>query len=358
MTILYSGPITPAGQPSTGGFEAANRKNIDALRRRGVEVVELPYPIVNRKWGKLGKLAYAKLFLTPLKLLKYRGRKDVILHITPIYGNLLLPAVITIKAAGRMGLKVVTDVRAGSLITYYQSRGKNYRKGIREMLEGGDIITVEGSPYIGQIRDIIGVNRPTFHFPNLTSLSPEASLPQDKTRGNTINLFYFGRITRNKGIDLLLDMMKILPERFHLYLAGGIAPDIDRNALNDTPRTTYLGLLKPTDLTRHMQKMHIFVFPTRHVGEGQSNSLIEAMGEGLIPVTSRQGFCEEVVADCGTTLPPDATATDYAAAIEQIASGDLNAAALKCRRHILEHHNLDTEIDKLTTLYTNLLKRP
>lgn len=45
MTILYSGPITPAGQPSTGGFEAANRKNIDALRRRGVEVVELPYPL-------------------------------------------------------------------------------------------------------------------------------------------------------------------------------------------------------------------------------------------------------------------------------------------------------------------------
>lgn len=31
MKILYSGPITPAGQPSTGGFEAANRKNIDAL---------------------------------------------------------------------------------------------------------------------------------------------------------------------------------------------------------------------------------------------------------------------------------------------------------------------------------------
>ena len=33
MKILYFGPIAESGKPALGGFEAANRKNIDKLRQ-------------------------------------------------------------------------------------------------------------------------------------------------------------------------------------------------------------------------------------------------------------------------------------------------------------------------------------
>ena len=82
MKVLYFGPITAKGAPSIGGYEAANRKNIDALEKRGIEVVEFPNPKINKRFGNLGKLAYFKLFLTPFALFKYMGKKDVIVHAT------------------------------------------------------------------------------------------------------------------------------------------------------------------------------------------------------------------------------------------------------------------------------------
>lgn len=351
MKILYSGPITPAGQPSTGGFEAANRKNIDALRQRGVDVVEMPYPIINRKLGIIGKLAYIRLLFQPIRLFRYRKHPDVIFHSTPTKDKLLKPAVWTISMARRLGFKILTDVRAGSMTRFYLSRGNGYRQDIRRMLENADTLTVESRTYIKDIKDIIGVDRPTYYFPN-TAICGNFTLPERDT--SVINIFYFGRITGNKGIDIMLDAIKRLDSRFRLYLAGPIAPDISLQTLSHE-RVCYLGLLSHEQLNEQMKRMHIFMFPTRHVGEGQSNALIEAMSQGLVPVTSRQGFCEEVVADCGVTLPMDASAADYAAAIEHIASGHLNAAALKCRRHIMEYHNLDIEIDKLIELYKNIL---
>ena len=34
MRIIYIGPIAQPGKPAIGGYEAANRKNIDALKNK------------------------------------------------------------------------------------------------------------------------------------------------------------------------------------------------------------------------------------------------------------------------------------------------------------------------------------
>lgn len=44
MKILYFGPIAESGKPALGGFEAANRKNIDKLRQLRIDVEEFPIP--------------------------------------------------------------------------------------------------------------------------------------------------------------------------------------------------------------------------------------------------------------------------------------------------------------------------
>jgi len=350
MKILYSGPIASKNKPSAGGYEAANRKNIDELRRQGVDVVELPYPTVNRRLGALGKLVYASLYLVPLKMLGYRKEKDVIFHSTPTYGTLHKPAIFIQKMARLMGFRTLTDIRAGSLMLYYNSRGTGYRRDIKRLLEGGDAITVEGSDYIGQIRDVIGVDRPVYYFPNTAACPPAPFVPRDTS---TINLFYFGRITGNKGIDIMLEVTDTLDDRFHLYLAGPVAPDVDARRLNH-PRVTYLGMLGADELARQMKRMHIFLLPTTHRGEGQSNSLIEAMSMGLVPVTSTQGFCTEVTAGLGINLPVTATARDYREAVLKIAGSDINAIGAQCREHIMLRHNTDTEIRRLIKIYESL----
>lgn len=355
MKILYWGPITPEGKPNKGGYEAANRKNINALRRNGVEVEEYPYPIVNRKLGPLGKLVYAKLFFTPLRWLRYRGRKDMVVHSTPLYGTLTLPALWGLKIARLAGLHTLTDIRAGSLPHYWATKGKGYRRMISSLLKKSDTVTVEGLSYIDFMRSKIGLEKDAVYFPNVDNVSPvrmseSKSFPDSEGK---INVFYFGRITKAKGIDTILEARKHLPSDYRIYLAGPIAADIAPDSIH-TDGIEYLGLLTPAELEATMKKMHFFIFPTRHIGEGQSNSLIEAMSNGLVPVTSRQGFCSDVVANCGRTLPAEATGEDYARAIIEMSGRDFDERSAQCRQHIAENHNMDIEIFKLIKLYNDL----
>lgn len=55
MICLYYGPITSKGQLSIGGYEAANRKNIDKLRSLGIQVKEYPNPVINKNLVVLEK---------------------------------------------------------------------------------------------------------------------------------------------------------------------------------------------------------------------------------------------------------------------------------------------------------------
>lgn len=351
MKILYFGPISKKGQASIGGYEAANRKNIDGLLKRGIKVVEFPNPVINRYWGNLGKIAYVKLFLLPLNLWRYRNEKDVMLHITPLYGNLLVPALFTVCVAKKLGIPVLVDIRAGSLIYYYQTKGERYQHQMRGMLNRADVLTVEGSAYIQQIKSIIGVDKPIYYFPNLANVSnlPIINKPMDK-----LNILYFGRLTKAKGLDIVIDTIKMLDDRFKLYVAGTFGRDYNEGMLDDD-KIVYLGFLNPSELQQVLADMHFFIFPTKHIGEGQSNSLIEAMSAGLIPVVSAQGFNEEVTGNHGVVIPLDGTAIDYKNAILRLVSGDMVKMSLACQNHICEYHNADVEIAKLITIYRSLL---
>lgn len=355
MNILYFGPIAEKGKPAIGGYEAANRKNIDGLRNRGIEVIEYRNPTINKKWGVLGKLAYLKLFLYVLVPLKYVGRKDVIAHTTYLHNSFfMLPNAMLSRMMKLCGMKNVLDVRAGSTVELYEQGNSIYKYLMRITVECATAVTVEGMKYITAIPKMTNIRKPIYYFPNLYDCQ-QIVVGEHKPPMDVINMFYFGSIKESKGIPLLLDLVEILDDRFHLNLAGGIVNEALKERIDKTSRAHYLGKLTKDDLKKEMQKMHFFVFPTKHEGEGQSNSLIEAMGEGLIPITSCKGFCSDVVADCGSVLPLDATAEDYKKEIHHwVDDMDMAEAAKKCQQHIIEHHNVNTEIDKLIELYKSL----
>ncbi|NBH68383.1 glycosyltransferase family 4 protein [Phocaeicola sartorii] len=353
MICLYYGPITSKGQLSIGGYEAANRKNIDKLRSLGIQVKEYPNPVINKKLGCLGKIVYIKLFSSAMNLLKYKKRSDVVVHITPLYNYLLFPSVFTIWLAKLCRLPSVLDLRAGSFIYYYEHKGYWYKKLVKSILKNSTIITVEGISYLKQIPLLTGIDKEMVYFPNIACNIKLKYVPR---KGNTVNIFYFGRITSTKGLDVVIDAIKELDEKFVLYLAGKIADDIDANELKHE-RIVYLGILSAEQLKEQMQNMHFFIFPTRHRGEGQSNSLIEAMANGLIPIVSEQGFNREVIGDCGVIMPHTSKGKDYANVIRELSKKDMVEMAKKCQQHIHSCHNIDIEIPKLVELYNRILCR-
>lgn len=350
MKILYFGPIAEGGKPAIGGYEAANRKNIDELRRNGIEVIEFPNPVIGKRFGIFGKLAYLRLFIAPLKLYKYRNEK-VLLHITPLYRNLATPAVFTEWIARKLNIPVLLDIRAGSFIDLYVNHGKRQKWIMNKLLCYANRITVEGESYIEDIRRIAKYNGKIDYFPNVVDCT---SLNYSHRNTDKINLFYFGRITKNKGVDIMVDMISLLDRRYHLFLAGNIADDVTKEKLFNNNKITYLGLLSPFQLKDMMKKMHFFIFPTRHPGEGQSNSLIEAMSEGLIPIVADQGFCAEVVGDCGKVIKQGCNVNSYVEAINKLVSEDIEKIGISCIEHIRNCHNLKKEIEKLIIIYKEL----
>ena len=268
MKILYFGPITKQGEPATGGFEAANRKNIDELRRRGIDVVEFANPIIKRQFGSIAKLAYIRLFILPLGLLRYKGAKDVVIHITPLWSHLLWPSVLVAFMARLLNLPLLVDVRAGSLINLAKTKSGLWRRGVTYMFLIARTITVEGKSYVNDIPTIFNINKPIHYFPNITYCG---DLDYQKREDEYVNMIYFGRITKTKGVDMLLKMMSKFSEKYRLFLAGGLSKDLKAEDLQ-IKNVFYLGALSSSDLEETLKKMHIFLFPTRWEGEGQSNA--------------------------------------------------------------------------------------
>ncbi|RHK28039.1 glycosyltransferase [Bacteroides ovatus] len=352
MKILYFGPIAERGKAAIGGYEAANRKNIDKLRELGIYVVEYRNPKIINGLGALGKLVYIELLLKPFVLLPYIGQKNVVMHITPLYRSLAWPSFLTVKVAQWFRIPRVVDLRAGSFIYYYNTKGRLYRWLMRRLVKSASAVTVEGTAYLREIPKHISTKKNIYYFPNVVDCSSLQYLNRDEKK---INLFYFGRITKSKGSDIIFDVIEQLNDHYHLFLAGNIAADIDKTRLENN-KITYLGVLTPAQLKEEQKRMHFFIFPTKHIGEGQSNSLIEAMANGIIPVVSDQGFNCEVVKDCGVVLSQSSTAKDYMDAIEDIVeSGKMVELGKQCVAHIFKSHNLDIEVRKIIELYKKII---
>ncbi len=342
LKVLYYGPITPKGAGSTGGFAAANRKNCDVLARMGINVVERP---------KRGKL---QMLLQPLQLLLEKNTDDTLIHIATAMGGLLMiPVYLLLVVANLKRIPVLVDVRAGNFVSHFQQYGVMGKKVMRAILRRSALVAVEGSSYIPEFREIIKYTGNIYYFPNLAICDQDVYHNRNEKK---TNIFYFGGITEDKGVSIMLDVIQLLGDEYQLFLAGPIRNDIDANRLKEQKNVSYLGMLNSQQLQEQMVHMHIFLFPTHHYGEGQSNSLIEAMSQGLIPIAADYGFCKEVVADCGQILPADATAEQYKEAIEIVANGDMALQGSKCVEHIKLFHNVDIEIKKLIQKYEEIIE--
>jgi glycosyltransferase involved in cell wall biosynthesis len=134
-----------------------------------------------------------------------------------------------------------------------------------------------------------------------------------------ITVLYAGRLTREKGADLLADAFLAARERdprLHLALAGG-GPEEGflRERLGE--HATFLGWLEGDDLARAYASADIFLFASRTDTFGQV--LLEAQASGLAVVAVGEGGPTSIVTDgaTGRLCRPDASA--LAAAVNELA---------------------------------------
>ncbi|MCP9491062.1 MAG: glycosyltransferase [Solirubrobacteraceae bacterium MAG38_C4-C5] len=158
-----------------------------------------------------------------------------------------------------------------------------------------------------------------------------ASLPGE------VSVLYVGRLTREKGADLLADAFLAAREReprLHLVLAGG-GPEEEALRERLGEHATFLGWLEGEALARAYASADLFLFASRTDTFGQV--LLEAQASGTPVIAVAEGGPTSIVEDgvTGRLCPADAEA--LAGAVLELASDEaqrdrLAAAALDAVR--------------------------
>ncbi len=143
-----------------------------------------------------------------------------------------------------------------------------------------------------------------------------------------LNLLYAGRLTREKGIDLLADAFLAARERdprLHLVLAGG-GPEEGLLSQRVGEHATFLGWLEHEELARAYASADVFLFPSRTDTFGQV--ILEAQASRLAVVAVAEGGPRDLVRDGLTGLLRPARREALAQAIVELAAAPRERARL------------------------------
>jgi glycosyltransferase involved in cell wall biosynthesis/predicted metal-dependent phosphoesterase TrpH len=156
--------------------------------------------------------------------------------------------------------------------------------------------------------------------PDLRSVSP-----RDPSR---IDVLYSGRITREKGVELLGDSFlaaRSEDPRLHLTLAGG-GPEQEGLAERLGEHATFLGWLDGGELARAYANADIFLFPSATDTFGQV--ILEAQASGLAVIAVAEGGPLSLIEDGVTGLLRPAAASALASAVVELAASPARRAEL------------------------------
>jgi glycosyltransferase involved in cell wall biosynthesis len=144
---------------------------------------------------------------------------------------------------------------------------------------------------------------PARYAPNVLPESPGG-------HGERFNVLYVGRLSKEKGIDLLADAFLIARDRdprLHLVLAGrGPEEEALRKRLGDA--ATFLGWVEGDDLPRVYASADLFMFASTTDTFGQV--ILEAQASGLPVLAVNAGGPADLIEDgrSGCLVEPEASA--------------------------------------------------
>lgn len=174
------------------------------------------------------------------------------------------------------------------------------------------------------------------------------------SKSNRISLLFVGRFDRQKGLDVLLSAMALLPpDRFELAVVGA--------AVNDTtgqmqrPNVRFAGWVPHQQLGTYYAAADVLVMPSRW--EGFPLVALEAYGHGLPVLGSRCCSMPELIKDGETGRLFDVDRSEQIAAILQTTSrSDWRRMGLAGRQFVGEFFTHDAMLDETDALYAELVQ--
>lgn len=178
-----------------------------------------------------------------------------------------------------------------------------------------------------------------------------------------IKILYAGRLSKSKGIDVLVKAFGILAKKIpnaELVIVGpdfGEKDNLNKLAtgLNISPRVHFLDKLSRNDLVSAFKGADIFVLPSRY--EAFGIVLIEAMAAKVPVVAARNSAIPYVVKDgvTGVLFQTD-NYEDLAGKLMNLLKNDAEKERLVKNgfREVINNYSWENAIDKIEEIYLNL----
>lgn len=257
-----------------------------------------------------------------------------------------------------LGVKYIFSPRSNLM---RQALLKNYiRKKIALLTYSGYIIrNATALHFLSQeeLKNSIMVNVRSFVVRNGVTGIANTSLGNNR-RDKVIS--FLGRLdVSHKGIDLLLDSLSLIKNRLvkdgwrvEMYGPGSIRNVrtlLEKNNLSDL--VSLNGSIVGDDKFLMLSRSRIFVHPSRY--EGQPQSVIEAMSQGLIPVltkgTNMAEYVQHILPCCGFSVQEysESLVKAIEMANENYSFDSISKFAVQTFDWVSVAHNFSKELDSL-----------
>jgi len=181
-----------------------------------------------------------------------------------------------------------------------------------------------------------------------------------EVKTNTQNgryIFYYGRITREKGIKTLVEVMKDLPD-VDLKVAG-TGPMLEELQSSRLPNVDFLGFQSGKELFDLVQNASFVIVPSGWE-ENNPMTIIEAYSYGKPVIGSRIGGITEIIEEGRTGFCFDAfSKQSLLATIRKamaLSDNEYEEMSIGARAFAEEHFNPTTHYKELLKIYKSVIK--
>jgi len=301
--------------PPVNGMSLANRMLVGGLERKthDVDAIDTKTSIKRDDVKNQGKLSFGKVFRSIVPVMKgicriLLTKKYEVIYMTPSQNaNGYLKYVPIMWAARLRKIPCFIHIHGGYFRTMYDGLRGCKKKIIDGSLKGLAGAIVLGPSLRYMFEDLVpndkifvcenGVEDEIF----ATEEEIKRKIERYRTE-NTIRVVYLSNLLESKGILDLFEAIKILRkqgEKVHLDVAGAIEPAIEDSVkayLKELGESvTYHGVVQGEKKKELLLNNYIFCLPTYYPNEGQPISILEAMANGCVIVTTDHGGIKDIV---------------------------------------------------------------
>ncbi|WP_135303752.1 glycosyltransferase family 4 protein [Haloarcula amylovorans] len=194
-------------------------------------------------------------------------------------------------------------------------------------------------------------------------INTEQFSPGDRTQGNSFRLLFVGRLIELKGVDRVLKLTKRLNEKSaHEFYLDIVGEGEEYESLVELARTegieqyvSFHGYVPHEEIDDVYRNADFYVQLSE--AEGMSNTVMEAMASGTVPVISNVSGTDELIdSDVGRTIEGQIDETDVMYLLDLVADPErFESQKAKARERIVENFGSGQLARRYEECYTSIV---